>query len=139
MSLTQNSAHLAVHYINAQLGALCDNSVECVKHTGPGLKPLECVCYDFALAEFAVGAKQCSNIQHMEDTVFHAVFGKPRLEFVCNHEAVLHLKIKEGHLNFDHSKASSTSFLPTWLVPCLFDSVDFDLRQKLAAHRRHPA
>ncbi|KDQ49725.1 hypothetical protein JAAARDRAFT_142971 [Jaapia argillacea MUCL 33604] len=113
MCLGQNSAHHAVHYLNAQLGALYENSVECVKHTGPGLKPLERVRYDFALAEFAVGAKQRSNVQHVEDTMFHAVFSKPRLEFVCNHEAVLYLKIKEGHLNLDHSKASSTSFLPT--------------------------
>ncbi|KAF8884776.1 hypothetical protein BD779DRAFT_1739314 [Infundibulicybe gibba] len=95
MCLGQNSAHHAVHYLNSQLGSLYENSVECVKHAGSGLKPLERVRYDFALAEFHVGAKQRTKFALKDDMMFSAVFGKPRLEFICNHEAILYLRSRK--------------------------------------------
>ncbi|KAF8881368.1 hypothetical protein BD779DRAFT_1546677 [Infundibulicybe gibba] len=112
MCLGQNSAHHAVHYLNSQLRSLYENSVECVKHAGSGLKPLERVRYDFALAEFHVGARQQTKFALKDDMMFSAVFGKPRLEFICNHEAILYLKIKEGHFNSEIAKADSSAFVP---------------------------
>lgn len=112
MCLGQNSAHHAVHYLNAQLNSLYENAVECVKHCGTGLKPLERVRYDFALAEFHVGAKQRSKFASKDDMMFSAVFSKPKLEFICNHEAILYLKIKEGHFNSEIAKADSSAFIP---------------------------
>ncbi|KAF8884777.1 hypothetical protein BD779DRAFT_1442896 [Infundibulicybe gibba] len=112
MCLGQNSAHHAVHYLNSQLGSLYENSVECVKHAGSGLKPLERVRYDFALAEFHVGAKQRTKFALKDDMMFSAAFGKPRLEFICNHEAILYLRIKEGHFNSEIAKADSSAFVP---------------------------
>ncbi|KAF9010257.1 hypothetical protein BDQ17DRAFT_1421498 [Cyathus striatus] len=95
MCLGENSAHHAVHYLNAQLGSLWENSTECSNKAGKGLKPLERVRYDFALAEYHIGSKQRSKYTMKDDMMFSATFSKPRLEFVCNHEAVLYLKIKE--------------------------------------------
>jgi hypothetical protein len=39
---------------------------------------------------------------------FTATFGKPRLEFICNHEAALYIKIEKGHLNKAYEKSNST-------------------------------
>ncbi|TFK37966.1 hypothetical protein BDQ12DRAFT_132552 [Crucibulum laeve] len=112
MCLGQNSAHHAVHYLNAQIGALWENATECVKKSGQGLKPLDRVRYDFALAEFHVGTRQRSKFNSKDDMMFSAVFDKPRLEFICNHEAVLYVKIKEGHFNRDFAKTDSSAFVP---------------------------
>ncbi|CCM05147.1 uncharacterized protein FIBRA_07356 [Fibroporia radiculosa] len=37
--------------------------------------------------------------------MFHASFDTPRLEFICNHDAILYLTIKEGHYYLDFAKA----------------------------------
>jgi hypothetical protein len=112
MCLGENSAHHAVHYLNAQLGSLWENSTECSNKAGKGLKPLERVRYDFALAEYHIGSKQRSKYTMKDDMMFSATFSMPRLEFVCNHEAVLYLRIKEGHFNRDFGKVDSPGFVP---------------------------
>lgn len=37
---------------------------------------------------------------------FHARFKAPTLDFLCNHEALVHVNIEEGHLNLEHVRAS---------------------------------
>ena len=39
--------------------------------------------------------------------MFHATFGKPEIEFICNHDAILRLKIKKGYYRLDYSKSSA--------------------------------
>ncbi|TFK43794.1 hypothetical protein BDQ12DRAFT_662371 [Crucibulum laeve] len=98
-----------IRYLNSQLAALWENATDCAKKSGEGLiKPLDHVRYDLALAEFHVGHAGSENT----DKMFTAVFDKPRLEFICNHDAVLYLKIRDGYLNCDFSELSSSSFVP---------------------------
>ncbi|TFY80143.1 hypothetical protein EWM64_g3867 [Hericium alpestre] len=102
-----NFAEVSSEYINRQLQTHWENSQRCVqKHNREGLKPqsreLE---YGFALSEFyyrKAGNYQCSK----DDMTFWASFGCPRLEFVCNHEAILYLEVKEGHLYLDNDKGA---------------------------------
>jgi hypothetical protein len=47
---------------------------------------------------------------------FTAAFSEPRLEFICNHEAALYIKIDKGHLNKAWEKSKSTH---TRLIPCV--------------------
>ncbi|THG96118.1 hypothetical protein EW026_g5654 [Hermanssonia centrifuga] len=39
--------------------------------------------------------------------MFYASFGKPSLEFICNHDAVIRLKLNEGHYNADFNRATA--------------------------------
>lgn len=41
----------------------------------------------------------------LQELFFVATFAQPQLSFVCNHEAILYLTIKEGHYNLDYKKA----------------------------------
>ncbi|GJJ16055.1 hypothetical protein Clacol_010334 [Clathrus columnatus] len=113
MCIGENSANHAIHYVNAQLTALWENSVECTEHAGKNLKPLERIRYDFALHEFHVGSTQRSKTTGEPELMFSAIFGRPRIDFVCNHEAVLYLKIREGHFNRDFAKLNDSTFTPT--------------------------
>ena len=83
-----NLAEASAHYLNAQLTALWDNAKKCNNQQGPGIKPKEdIVKHAIALREF-----------HGPNSTFHAVFQEaPRLEFVCDHELVLYIKIENGH------------------------------------------
>jgi len=123
MCLGENSANHVVHYVNSQLTALWENSVECTQHAGKNLKPLERVRYDFALREFYVGSKQLSTTTGESELMFSAIFDKPRVDFICNHEAVLYLTIKEGHFNRDFSKLDLSTFQATRYVLDAFVSV----------------
>ncbi len=38
--------------------------------------------------------------------MFYAAFDKPRLDFICNHDAILRLTIKEGHYNTEFTKGA---------------------------------
>lgn len=39
--------------------------------------------------------------------MFYASYGKPKLEFICNHDAILRLTLKEGHYNTEFSKGGN--------------------------------
>ncbi|KAI0916987.1 hypothetical protein AcW1_007702 [Taiwanofungus camphoratus] len=105
MCVGENCAPQAVHYINAQLSALYDNAVDCLKHHGNAQRPGEQFKYSHALAEFSFGKIRFKDQNPSGfDTMFHARFDKPRLEFICSHDAVLRMKIREGHYHLDHSK-----------------------------------
>ncbi|OBZ73096.1 hypothetical protein A0H81_06996 [Grifola frondosa] len=54
MCIGENSAVLAVHYLNAQLTALYENALHCLTHH-PNAKNLEENKYSFALTEFFYG------------------------------------------------------------------------------------
>jgi hypothetical protein len=111
-----NSAAHSVRYLNAQLLALWQNASECVKRHGQRLQPGPAHKYAFALAEFHYGAHR-PHTPAIEDLHFYASFGQPSLEFICNHEAVLHLKLKSGHLGSEYKKADIHGWYPVQYVP----------------------
>ena len=61
--------------------------------------------YSHALAEFTF-----TNPYSRNQTMFHATFGKPEIEFICNHDAILRLKIKKGYYRLDYSKSSAMNY-----------------------------
>lgn len=130
MCLHGNSAPLSIRYINAQLSALWQNAWDCSPdvaetHINMGSDDYEthkCVHelslpkpqandshqrHARALAQFQFAGKQRGRVMmDRQDLFFDASFDNPRLDFICNHEAILFLTIKEGHLNKDHQRTS---------------------------------
>jgi hypothetical protein len=106
MCLNDNSATLSVRYLNAQLTAMWQNAVECVGHEGKkATVDLRSTDYDKhkytrSLAQFHfAGNKPPRGSISKENLFFDGTFGEPRLEFICNHEAALYLKLQNGHFN----------------------------------------
>lgn len=91
MCLGKNSAYHATSYVKAQLEVLHKNAKECFNEVGEDLGALE--RYDFALAEFYASLEDRFNTGLKKNARFRATFGVPKLEFICNHEAVLTLDI----------------------------------------------
>ncbi|KAA1474431.1 hypothetical protein DENSPDRAFT_882795 [Dentipellis sp. KUC8613] len=99
-----NRAEVSAHYINSQLRALWENAEGCVKKHDTGLKPLKSEMeYGFAWSRFYYG-KHNRYHASKDDLSFYASFGCPRLEFVCNHEAILYLTPKDGHFYVENNK-----------------------------------
>ncbi|TFY65090.1 hypothetical protein EVG20_g5713 [Dentipellis fragilis] len=99
-----NRAEVSAHYINSQLRALWENAEACVKKHDNGLKPIKSEMeYGFAFSKFYYG-KHNRYQSSKDDLSFYASFGCPRLEFVCNHEAILYLTPKDGHFYVENSK-----------------------------------
>lgn len=97
-----NRAQVSSHYINRQLTALYENAETCTKKHGTGLKHVHIeVEYGTCLYEFFGPGKHLRKGGSKDDLSFYALFGQPRLEFICNHEVVLFLNIKEGHYSPD--------------------------------------
>lgn len=127
MCLGENSAPHAVAYLNAQLQALWSIALECVHRHGTYMKPdpshrayplhtwmywrLIWVLpgYSFALAEWYFGKHRSGGQASAQDMMFHARFEAPRLDFLCNHEALFKINIEEGHFNQDSDGASEES------------------------------
>ncbi|OCH91887.1 hypothetical protein OBBRIDRAFT_727931 [Obba rivulosa] len=103
MCVGENNAPQAVHYINSQLSALYDNALSCIRDHGNAQRYEEQYRYAHALAGFDYGRFRGELIDY-EEMMFHAEFAKPHLEFICNHDVILHLKIKKGRYYLDHSK-----------------------------------
>ncbi|KAL5504464.1 hypothetical protein ACEPAH_7125 [Sanghuangporus vaninii] len=100
-----NRAEVSVHYINGQLRALFENAQHCAKKHLDGFKPsASAVEYATCLAEFYGPSKHVRQDATFTDLPFFVKFGCPRVEFVCNHEAVLFLNLREGHYNLDINK-----------------------------------
>ncbi|KAJ3554928.1 hypothetical protein NM688_g2854 [Phlebia brevispora] len=110
MCVGENCAPQATHYINAQIGALYDNALGCVERHSKGLKPDEDHKYSFALAEFYFGRHRGRGQASKSDMLFHASFGKPSVDFICNHDAILRLNLTEGHFNTDYQKVTTELF-----------------------------
>ncbi|KAJ6593574.1 hypothetical protein B0H19DRAFT_25714 [Mycena capillaripes] len=101
-----NSAKLSARYLNAQLSAMYENAAECVGSEGKKTSvdfrsdDYEMHKYTRSLAQFHfAGIKSPREPIGKEKLFFDGNFGKPRLEFICNHEAALYLKLEKGHFN----------------------------------------
>ncbi|KAF8214864.1 hypothetical protein K438DRAFT_2008968 [Mycena galopus ATCC 62051] len=79
MCLGDNSATLSARYLNAQLKAMWENAVD--------------------LAEFYFAGDAPRGLITKDGMFFNGTFGEPRLEFICNHEVALYLKLERGHFN----------------------------------------
>lgn len=113
MCIDGNSATLSVRYLNAQLGALWENAVDCAAHssyTDFKSSEFDKGKYTRALREFHLLTKRPAKALSEEELLFHAVFGKPTIKFICNHEAVLFFKIERGHLNLAHESFATAGF-----------------------------
>ncbi|OBZ68799.1 hypothetical protein A0H81_11368 [Grifola frondosa] len=76
----------------------------------PDARFLEENKYSFALAEFSYGKLHGPDLPASGvDALFYAKFDKPVLEFICNHDAILRLKIKEGYYNQSHKVYTRTA------------------------------
>ena len=125
MCPNDNNADHATLYFNAQLGALWENAVLCRQHLGshgqgdsPEYRMLRLreraslsltfpifalAGYALSLAEYGYG-RQRQRPGSTQDFMFHAIFGKPSLQFLCNHEVLLRLVIEEGHYSTDFNR-----------------------------------
>ncbi|PIL22499.1 hypothetical protein GSI_15188 [Ganoderma sinense ZZ0214-1] len=96
MCSDENGAPHAARYLNAQLAVLHENAQKCLEEHDQA-RTVENKHF-YALAEFTVHKPG-----HI-DSAFHAMFGKPELEFVCNHDVIIHLHLKTSHLTLDASR-----------------------------------
>ncbi|OBZ69011.1 hypothetical protein A0H81_11374 [Grifola frondosa] len=86
-TMGENMARQAVRYLNAQLGALHENAETFLdEHEDTQLEENR---NSYALAQFFS--------PNTSSPLFHASFAKPTVDFICNHDAILHLEIKEGY------------------------------------------
>lgn len=56
------------------------------------------------MAEYYYGKHRAGGQASKADMMFYASFDRPRIEFICNHDAIIHLTLKEGHYNTDFAK-----------------------------------
>ena len=106
MCFDDNAAPLSARYLNAQLSAMWQNAVDCVAHGGtktiidlrsPDYQRHK---YTRSLAEYHfAGLSTPRAAVPVENLFFNGVFGEPRLEFICNHDAALYLTLQKGHFN----------------------------------------
>ncbi|KAJ7258353.1 hypothetical protein B0H12DRAFT_1280739 [Mycena haematopus] len=142
MCFDDNVAPLSVRYLNAQLSAMWQNAVDCVSHEGkkttvdvrsPDYQNHK---YTRSLAEFhfAGNAPSRGSIA-VENLFFNGIFGKPRLEFICNHEAALYLTLKKGHFNKVYpTKAAVKGYKPNTRDNVAFDGLEVAFRLKFTRH-----
>ncbi|KAI0706320.1 hypothetical protein C8Q76DRAFT_818580 [Earliella scabrosa] len=91
MCSDKNGAPHTVRYLNAQLAVHHENARICLEeHDGTEENK-----HFYALAGYTVLKPGTS------DTAFYAAFNRPKLEFVCNHDAILHLALANSHLVLD--------------------------------------
>lgn len=105
-----NSASQSVRYLNAQLASLYENASGCVEACGTLLnfKSVEYdkTKYSRSLAQYHFIGPKPKHITSTKELFFSANFATPKLTFICNHEAILYLTVKDGHYNPEFSKAS---------------------------------
>lgn len=127
MCVGENCAPQAAQYVNAQLTVLHANAASCFKEHGNAQRSEDhfraftltawilsdvFLGYGHALYDFAYGkvAKR-RQTKPGYDTLFHATFDKPEIEFICNHDAILRIKTTCGHYYaepFNHSISSKS-------------------------------
>ena len=95
----KNRSYNSASYLNAQLTGLWDNAKHCANDSDHWTQRT-------GETELGTCLYQTFDLQHFDhpsiDTAkfsFHAKFGKPSIEFVCNHEIILKLTVTEGHYN----------------------------------------
>lgn len=100
-----NRAESSAHFINGQLKSQWENATKCVQKHAKNFKPTESVIeFGTSLAQFY--GPDRFDIGGKRETSFLAKFNAPHVEFVCNHEVVLFLNLREGYYHLDTSKAS---------------------------------
>ena len=113
MCSDENGAPHAVRYLNAQLTVLHENAKKCLEEHGHARTEENskvyrvyqyCICsrpfieHFYALAEFTMQKPGTS------DVVFGATFDAAELEFICDHDALLHLTLTEGFAVIDSTR-----------------------------------
>ncbi|PCH38342.1 hypothetical protein WOLCODRAFT_149281 [Wolfiporia cocos MD-104 SS10] len=116
--------------MNAQLAALHDNAIACVRDHDTTHKPAEDTKYSHALAQYSY-TEPYSKGQY---GTFHATFDKPHIMFICNHDAILHLKIRTCQYHLDYTKPATSSYLARDRIQNLEDlelayRIPFDMRR----------
>ncbi|KAI0700946.1 hypothetical protein BC835DRAFT_322712 [Cytidiella melzeri] len=106
MCYGENSAEHAVDYFNSQLHTLWSAAKKCFeKNDTKKWKPeTPEQRYTFALYTYHAGQRRTGAQDSLQNYMFHAIFAKPSIHFICNHEAVLTLQIEEGHYKPDVSR-----------------------------------
>lgn len=51
----------------------------------------------------------------MDDLMFYAQFIAPSVIFLCNHQALVTITVREGHFNQDHLRASDATFADSYV------------------------
>ncbi|KAH9934103.1 hypothetical protein B0H21DRAFT_834949 [Amylocystis lapponica] len=108
MCVGENCAPQSAHYINAQLTALYQNALDCLENHENADRPQKQYQYANALAQFSLPVSDVGG--QAKANLFRASFDKPQLEFVCNHDVILHLRIHEGKYYLDYTQASNLSY-----------------------------
>ena len=97
-----NRAENSAFYLNTQFKGLWENAQRCALAHGGKFRPLKSeVEFGICLYEFFGPGKQTRLNASKPELAFYAKFGVPSIEFVCNHEVILYLDIKEGHYSTD--------------------------------------
>ena len=123
MCFEGNSASLSSTYLNSQLASLWKNAVTCSDNGDVKANSLDFhkSKYTRALAEYHYIREGVIEYPLTSDLLFHASFLTPHLKFVCNHDAILFLTIKTGHMYVNHDgKANGSAHLrkeDRWVVP----------------------
>ncbi|KAI0826876.1 hypothetical protein BC628DRAFT_226056 [Trametes gibbosa] len=105
MCLHENAAPHAVRYLNAQLAVLHDNAKKCLEEHPQARREDNQSFY--ALAEFVVQRPGVASYDPSKaDSLFHICLGSPKLQFICDHDAILTLTVEKGHVVIDGQKAN---------------------------------
>jgi hypothetical protein len=87
MCIDSNNAAHVTDFVNAQLKSLYKIAGDCIDHyEAEGIDRSKLSGYDFALREYHHNSTASSPAK--------LEFDEPRVEFVCNHDAILHLTIQ---------------------------------------------
>ncbi|KAI0335832.1 hypothetical protein GY45DRAFT_1239802 [Cubamyces sp. BRFM 1775] len=113
MCSDENGAPHAVRYLNSQLAVLHQNAQKCLAEHPQAVSGEN--KHFYALAEFAVLRPGVTSQAPSEsNTLFHARFKAPTLEFICDHDVLLHLTIEKGYF-IDSSRGFAPTQLPAGL------------------------
>ena len=95
MCIDGDNADHATDFVNAQLHSLYKIAGACIDHyEARDVDRSEQSGYDFALREYYYKSKSSPTIKFE--------FGHPRVEFVCNHDAILHLSVHSVTVHSTH-------------------------------------
>ncbi|EKM54032.1 uncharacterized protein PHACADRAFT_257621 [Phanerochaete carnosa HHB-10118-sp] len=117
MCFGDNNAKHVVEYCNDQFLSLWSIADRCwrkhVEDNGP-FKPEERQHrYSLALVVWHLGRYRAASFERTDDSkddlMFEALFAKPVLVSLCNHEMLLEITVAEGHYNLDHGRANETA------------------------------
>ena len=104
-----NSATQSVRYLNAQVISLYQNAADCVESCGTLLnfksEEYDKTKYSRSLAQYHYIGPKPKQVISTQELFFFANFAAPKVTFICNHEAILYLTIKDGHYNTEFTKA----------------------------------